>query len=219
MLKALAIKELREALAIVAIGTLLMLWLLSVIMNRWFTPWSSNEVDQGLVPFMSPAIFTTCLMFIGGAFAIAMGLQQTVRENSSKSFYFLLHRPLARNSVFFTKILVGLALLLILTAVPTLVYACWAATPGNHASPFFWGMTANAWKICLALPAVYLGAMLSGIRPARWFGSRLFPLAGACVLAFLIGMTLSFWLGVGMFLALDAVLIVLILKSAEQRDY
>ncbi len=150
---------------------------------------------------------------------MAFGLWQTVRENTGKSFYFLLHRPMARNSVFLTKMLVGMGLLLMLTAVPTLVYACWAATPGNHASPFFWGMTVGSWQICLALPTVYLGTMLSGIRSARWFGSRLLPLIATVAVVFLICLIVDVWLGVGILLAFDAVLIALILKLAEQRDY
>ena len=40
-------------------------------------------------------------------------------------------------------------------------------------------MTAWAWQLWLCMPLVYLGAFLSGIRPARWFGTRLMPLVAA----------------------------------------
>ena len=39
-------------------------------------------------------------------------------------------------------------------------------------------MTVPAFQIWLLMPLVYLGAFASGIRPARWFGSRLLPLVG-----------------------------------------
>ena len=40
-------------------------------------------------------------------------------------------------------------------------------------------MTIPVWLTWLAVGLVYLGAFLSGIRPAAWWGTRLMPLAGA----------------------------------------
>ena len=37
------------------------------------------------------------------------------------------------------------------TAVPILVYGCWAATPGTHAIPFEWSMTVPIWGGWLAM--------------------------------------------------------------------
>ena len=36
------------------------------------------------------------------------------------------------------------------------------------------------------MPLLYFGAFLSGIRPARWFGTRLLPLVAAGALAMLL---------------------------------
>ncbi len=220
MLKALAIKELRESVAIVAVAVLAMLWLLGSLLHWEFMPLSLNHSPHS-VPFVETG-FTPMLTFIGGALAIGLGLKQTAWENSGDKYYYLLHRPITRQAVFLTKIALGLAVLLLFTVGPLLIYANWAATPGNHATPFFWGMTANAWRTCWALPSIYLGALLSGLRPARWFGTRLFPLLGTGLLVMLaIGCWFwtGWWLGLAGLLVLDFVLLRLILATAEQRDY
>ena len=64
--------------------------------------------------------------------------------------------------------------------------------PGKHASPFFWWMTATAWEAWGVIAIVYLAAFLAGIRPARWFGTRLLPLAAGGVLAALLRLPM-FW--------------------------
>jgi hypothetical protein len=79
-------------------------------------------------------------------------------------------------------------------------------------------MTLPAWTAWLAMSAVYLGAFLTGLRPAAWLGTRLAPLAGACGLAMLaaaIPPVVVSWL---LLLALDALLVLLILYVARERD-
>ncbi len=222
MYKALAIKELRESAAIIAVAALAMLWLLGSELGWRFMPLSAESDVVGRVPFVVTE-FVQFLIFIGGALAIGLGLKQTAWENSGDKYYYLLHRPITRQAVFLTKIAIGLAVLLLFTIGPLLIYANWAATPGNHATPFFWGMTADAWRTCWALPSIYLGAVLSGLRPARWFGTRLLPLLGTGILV--MAATIGFGLGIHWVLgfaglvALDLVLLRLILATAEQRDY
>ncbi len=220
MLKALAIKELRESAAIVAVAVLAMLWLLGSMLHWEYMPVLLNPLPHS-VPFVETG-FVGFLIFIGSALAIGLGLKQTAWENSGDKYYYLLHRPITRQAVFLTKIAIGLAVLLLFTVGPLLIYANWAATPGNHATPFFWGMTANAWRTCWALPSIYLAALLCGLRPARWFGTRLFPLLGTGVLV-VMAIGCWFWAGWGLGLAgllvLDFVLLRLILATAEQRDY
>jgi len=221
MIRALAIKELRESAAILAVAALAMLWLLGSTLGWRFIPLSVEGRVSSSVPFIATG-FVPFLIFFGGALAVALGLKQSAGENNGQIYYYLLHRPITRKSIFLTKIILGLSLLLLFTIGPVLIYALWAAAPGNHATPFFWGMTLSAWLICGTLPSIYLGAVLSGLRPARWFGTRLFPLAGTCVLAFLAFlsmMTLGLGLGIAGLLALDLVLLNLILAIAEQRDY
>jgi len=221
MRKALAIKELRESAAIIAVAALAMLWLLSSVTGWRFLPLSVEGDVVGRVPFVVTE-FVVFLVFFGGALAIGLGLKQSAGENSADKYYYLLHRPISRQTVFLTKITLGLAVLLLFTVGPLLIYATWAATPGNHATPFFWGMTADAWRTCWALPSIYLGALLSGLRPAHWFGTRLLPLLGTglLVITAIGGWFWAGWaLGLASLFVLDFVLLRLILATAEQRDY
>ena len=221
MLKALAIKELRESAAILALACLVMLYLLGGFLGWQFMPGNVVHSVAYTIPFVSNG-FVEILIGFGGVLAIALGLKQGAWENSSKQYYFLLHRPVSRHTVFLTKMALGLGLLFLLTAGPILIYANWAATPGNHASPFFWGMTTTAWRVCWALPSVYLGALLSGLRPARWLGTRLLPLVGTCTFTFMLGGIWSEYssvLGITGLIGLDLVLFRLILATAQKRDY
>ena len=45
----------------------------------------------------------------------------------------------------------------------------------NIASPFRWSWTLPTWMVIGIMLPVYVGAFPSGLRPARWFGTRLFP--------------------------------------------
>lgn len=221
MWKALAIKELRESAAILAAAALAMLWVLGSMMGWQFTPYALVEDVVYDIPFQGTS-FHGALLLVGGTLAIALGLKQSAWENNGNQFYFLLHRPVTRRYVFTVKILMGVGCLLLLTVSPLLIYADWAATPGNHATPFYWDMTFETWRICWALPTVYLGAVLAGLRPARWFGSRLLPLIGVSVYAataILVWNEVSATLGIACLLALDLLLWKLILETAEQRDY
>ena len=221
MLKALAIKELRESAIILGVAALAMLWLLGNMMNWRLTPLAIFGNVSKTIPFVGTG-FSVLLIFFGGTLAVALGLKQSAWENSGKKYYFLLHRPVEPRTVFLTKIGFGLACLLALTVGPTLVYANWAATPGKHSTPFFWGMTSASWMSCLTLPSVYLGALLSGLRPAHWLGTRLLPGVGTVVLATLAWICwwgIHWLLGLVCLAALDLVLLQLILATAEQRDY
>ncbi len=82
-----------------------------------------------------------------------------------------------------------------------------------------------AWMTWLAMTAVYLGAFLSGIRPAAWFGTRLAPLAASLiplVVIALLSVTIaaSLWvLGLLVVAAFDVLLVVLILFVVQTRDF
>ena len=127
------------------------------------------------VPFVGDN-FVTMYVFIGAALAVTLGFRQSAWEPSQGTALYLLHLPLGRHTIFATKLMTGIGELLVCTLLPILVYATWAAMPGTHPGPFEWSMTGPAFRIWLLMPLVYLGAFASGIRPARWFGSRLLPL-------------------------------------------
>lgn len=170
MLKTLAWKEMRETLPLVALacgGTLL----LFLAASRSMRP----VADAGTIPFLSSSL-PTMLLLVGAIFGTAIGFWQTLSESGRGTFLFLLHRPIPRSQIFNLKLLVGISLTLLIAGLPLLAYALWAASPGTHASPFFWSMSTWAWLRWLRLPLFYLGGFLSGLRDARWWGSRSLPL-------------------------------------------
>jgi hypothetical protein len=81
-------------------------------------------------------------------------------------------------------------------------------------------MTGGAFRIWLVLPLFHLGAFASGIRPARWFGSRLLPLVSVGLPA-ILAVAVSWWwfVGVPILIASSAILIGDILWVVETRDF
>jgi hypothetical protein len=157
---------------------------------------------------------------------IALGYRQTLSESTHHTYPFLFHRPAGRRWLIGMKLFVGLGLYLVCGASVIVAYGLWAATPGKHASPFEWSMTVPTWMILFQMTMLYLGAFLSGIRPGRWFGTRLLPLFAVVLLGFLTCSITSFVpfgsklvLPVVVTLVADVWLIVTILFVARTRDY
>jgi ABC-type transport system involved in multi-copper enzyme maturation permease subunit len=226
MVRAIVAKELRETrmlatLALVVYGLYVSKltghWshLLTEVFG-WLPGLSGGEPD---LPFVQDD-FSIAYGFIGFSLAIALGLRQSVGELIQGTAPYLLHRPMARRTIILTKLMAGTGLLVACTLLPILIYAVWAATPGTHPSPFEWSMTAPLVHIWLVMPLVYLGAFASGIRPARWFGSRLLPLVSVAMPAVLLQFVPRWWL-----LALPALLLIAaavvsgILLEADARDF
>lgn len=225
MLKTLVWKESRELLPLVAFALLVQFYFVAAPANLQYllmlSPVRLVEPPQ-VIPFVSDAV-SSALFAVAGLFAIAVGLWQTMWESSRGTFQFLLHRPARRGAFFAAKLAIGIALCLLVTCLPLVFYALWAATPGNHASPFRWSMTSWAWQLCLQLPLVYLAAFLSGLRPARLWGSRFFPLT-AGLLGLLAMEVLAAGLNLPLVamiagLALETVFVLVILYVAATRDY
>lgn len=188
MLRSLALKELRElagiaALALAAYAVILMHF---TYWPLYFLNSSSVGTDhpygaQEGVTFLQ-GNFRQYYFWIAGASALAYGFRQTVWEENQRTWSFLIHRPIARWKVYAVKLSVGLALCLSLSAIPILLYGCWSAYIRQAPAPFAWSMAEETWVIWWCAPLLYLSAFLSGLRPARWIGTKLFPL-GAGIMA------------------------------------
>jgi hypothetical protein len=217
MLKAMLWKEIRDLRGWFALAIVAQLYLTGVATGLEFGPLRAG----GGVPFVDDFV-TYYFFFVAIGFAVVAGLWQTLLESLRGTYAFLLHRPAPRSQLFGVKLLVGSLATFIVATLPVLIYACWAATPGNHASPFFWPMSLWAWQLAIATPIVYLGAFLSGLRPARWFGSLLFPLVGSLFYLVLTQGLMATWtwpLGVPVCLGVEALLVPVILSVAATRDY
>jgi ABC-type branched-subunit amino acid transport system ATPase component len=174
---------------------------------------------RGTVPFVTDN-YLSSFAIVAVAVAGGLGFQQTLTESARGTWLFLLHRPAPRRKLLAMKLFMGIGSCLLTSAVPVLVYGWWAATPGTHASPFEWSMTLWFWQGLISVTGVYLAAFLSGIRPARWFGTRLAPLVGAGLILVGIQFLPNWWVfGLGAILLVDARLVGTILSVVRTRDY
>jgi len=216
VIRALVVKELRESAPLVALAGLGLAWMLANLWGVALTPFDLQQATGN--PFVFDNVEGT-LGVVAGALALLLGMKQSAWEEMRGTYHFLLHRPLARSRIFITKMAVGVSLVLMSAATAILLHGLWAAAPGNHASPFFWSMTEPAWRVWTALPVAYLGAFLSGIRPGKWYGSRLLPLAAGCLASFLLAVLPWWWLSFLGSIGLSAMYVGCSLYVARTRDY
>jgi hypothetical protein len=217
MTSALTYKELREIAGIAALGLAILLFIALAAMGLSPLPELLEPARGGEIPFLSSEFLLQFNLTAGGL-AILLGFWQAVSDFSGQAQLFLLHRPISRRRIYSVKLAVGLVVYFALAGVPILLFSLWAATPGTHASPFAWSMTLPTWTAWLAISAVYLGSFLTGLRPAAWLGTRLAPLIGACGLAILAS-AVPVFISWPLLIGLDAVLVMLILHVAQQREF
>ncbi len=221
MLKSLVAKELRETAAAAALGLAFYFFITAKAMRHDLLPWFSWDSYAAFyeIPFVGQG-YLASFTVVSAGLAIVLGLVQSLREDVYGTWPYLLYRAAGRARLIGIKLLTGLGVLLACGAAAILLYAWWAATPGTHASPFAWSMTTPVWKVWLTMPIVYLGAFFTGIRPARWKGTRLLPLAAAGSAAVIIP-DLRWWpiCGLGLLLLAGAVLLTGIFFVARTRDF
>jgi hypothetical protein len=228
MFRAMAFKEVREIrgivlLALAAYGLLVAATIAPASSLNLFSLFGSSARGELQVPFVSDGGFESRYFMISVIFAIALGMRQSLSESIRGTYPFLLHRPADRRWLMAVKLLVGTIACLVCTALPVLLYGVWAATPGTHASPFEWSMTVPTWVGWLTMTLLYLGAFHSGIRPGRWYRSRLLPLAAAAAATFIAAMIaveseVVLWPCL-IVLVVGVWLIAMILLAVQTRDY
>ncbi|HTQ40987.1 MAG TPA: hypothetical protein VMJ32_18375 [Pirellulales bacterium] len=232
MLKTIVRKELRELLPFVALALLIQIFLICAATGAnlgglaWIVYVLLPSAGNGVIPFVGD-LYCVAMLVVSGLLAVAVGLWQTMWEANRGTFQFLLHRPFSRSGVIAAKLSVGIALCLLTAFLPLVYYAVWAASPGTNASPFDWSMTTNTWVNCAQIPLLYLAAFLCGLREARWFGSRCFPLAAGLLLlfVFLLSQVLSVWVvGASLMLLLlslaaESCFALVILQVGRTRDF
>ena len=131
--------------------------------------------------------------------AAALPFLQIFPEKRRDQWAFLIHRPASRGTLFWGKALAGVSLYLAATLVPAIIVGIWAATPGNLPGPFDLHFLSPALRSVAAGVLLYFGALLTALRPARWYGSRAVPALLAAVGAFGVsnGLSLFFLLPLG----------------------
>ncbi len=228
MFRALLVKELREIwwLGLLPLGFVLYAVLNQTSHSLWeiIVPRDPDEWD--LVPFAETAYQTTGLfqsiLQWGCILAAALGLWQTFRESQSRTWHFLLYRPVDRQVILGAKMLSAALIYSIAIVLPVGGLALWVATPGTHASPFHWSLTAPAWYAVAAGPAVYLSALFAGLRQGSIIGPRWWPLIGTATAFGLAAMALPTQFLVAISVALvvwDTLLIAAVRAELKSADF
>lgn len=222
MYRQLIIKELREIwwMGLVAFAFLMIaLWDaigLNIDFERFTLVWSARD----RVPFLETDFVIQIVALTGYCLAGAIALWQTMGESFRGTWVFLLHRPIPRRDIFLVKIAVGLSVTLLSTLVPILLYLWWAMTPGMHASPFKLWMTRVSLLSCLGFLPIYFAAFLCGIREARWYVSRFFPIVPLLFIpVLLMEVFQTTFPALGLIIFSSAILIPPIFDSLARRDY
>lgn len=212
MIRAIALKELREVSVFAGLG--LLAFLLVATAHMGLNPgWPATP---NYYPFLGDS-FRFQFGLVAVALAASIGLWQSLGDQWGGANLFLLHRPVSRRQLVGAKLALGLMAYLAVAAVPIVIYAAWARTPGSFAGPFFWSMTSETCETWAAGTAVYLGAFVAGLRPASWFGTRLAPLAAGLIVVFPLAM-FRWLVFLPCLLVVCAVLISLALFLASERD-
>lgn len=219
MWKAMIWKECRECAVLAGLGAVVMLVLTAGAVHHSFAFYNFGDTS---IPFVFEGYST--FMFVVCTFGWLLGLQQTFWESKQKTWLFLLHRPMQRENIIQSKLLAGLAVYLLITVVPLLIYCFWAATPGTHASPFSWSYTERWWRVILGGVVFYEAGFFCGLRPGRWFGSRLIPLLGTNLLmatlqSLIESWVIPPWVGYVATILIAIVFYVQLLDQARAQEY
>ena len=228
MFRAMAWKEFRDIRRVAVVALILYGAItLSVIEPRSplnllrYLGLSGSSYDD--TPFIRDS-FVGKYYFFAVLVAIAFGLMQTFGETVRGTYPFLLHRSASLRWLMGMKLFIGATVYMLATLIPLVVYCFWAASPGNHASPFEWSMTTGTWGTWFALSMVYFGTFLTGILPGSWYQARFLPLAASIMVLIVVGGFSNVY-SVGLLrpclivVVVDAWLIAAIFFVARSRDY
>lgn len=190
MFRVLFLKELREIWWIGLPVLFVMLYGVAVEVDFGRRPYGQGygflrytDADAHHAVPLIDSTFAKSILLWGGLFSGGLGLWQTFRETQSRTWHFLLYRPVNRLVILWSKVMAAAALFGVVVLVPALGVTLWAATPGAHAAPFRWSLTAPVWYAVGACPATYFAGLFAGLRHSHAIGCRWWPLI-ATVCAF-----------------------------------
>lgn len=220
----LVVKEMRSVTLIGAAACAAYLLVVAKLTNLTGFGWMRTFVPEHStqIPFLDEA-FEQPFTVVSLLLAVCLAVWQTAIESRGGAWLFLLHRPVSRRAIVLSKLVVGLSVLLGCSALPIVLYGAWAARPGTHPSPFEWSMTNETWRLWWSMPPLYFGTLLTMLRPARWFGTRLLP----CVAGF--GWSIyresqgawlwPTWQEFAVVAAMDVVFVACLLLVSREREY
>jgi hypothetical protein len=195
-MKALFRKDLRENFGLAILGAVILSLIL--LKNIGFAESSAIQMVRNggnsydLQPVLSSATLTTCPFFFV-IFAGLLGFVQSRNESHKDMWAFLIHRPTTRTQIFLGKISAGLLLYFLGAGIPLLLFVVYLSIPGHIAAPFEWAMVLPLTMIWLSGIASYFAGMITGLRQARWFGSKTFAFGGAIMATVTVFTDIGLW--------------------------
>jgi hypothetical protein len=171
--KAILWKELHDNLKWGVAGLLVM----AVGLTYEIQHWRSSGIDS---------IFTAT-RFGSALIGALLGLAQSIPENRGDRWGFLAHRPTSRSTLFLGKAIAGLILYAIATSLPTAVAVGWLLFPGHIPMPLDWHIILPCVADLLCGVVFYFAGLHTGMRDARWFGTRAFSMGAGVVCSVLSG--------------------------------
>src|SRR5262245_37601158 len=179
-ISALILKELRSLSRFIALAVLADAWLLNEMTGSRF---GGTRLVSGLVLVRTDWLVS--FGFLAAGIASVFGLAMSLDDGLRGTWPFALFRPVSRHAYFGVKLAVGGMLTLLLAALPVAGYSVWAV---QSETLWRWVLLQPAIEACGWSVVIFLGAFLSGIRPSKWWWSRLWPLGATLV------MGLWFWM-------------------------
>jgi hypothetical protein len=166
-IKAVIIKELRE--------NLLWAMLVCVMGTGVLVAGIYGGLDSGL-PLVQKSLLGLCMMMYPLA-GLSLGWLQVYQDSRRGRWQFVTHRPMSRSLLFACKIAAGFFLYLSATVLPLGVIFISVSIPGYVPGPVNFDMILPALAYVAAGLMWYAAGLLIASRQARWFGSRLMPVA------------------------------------------
>ena len=180
-------KELRSLSRVIALALLADGWMLSELTGQ--THWVRGDIELQPGFALAQTEWLIWFGFLLASIASVLGFSMSLDDGLRGTWAFALFRPVSRRAYIGAKLLVGAVVTLVLAMLPVVVYSIWVERPGNLGAPFHWSQLQPAIEACGWSVVIFLGAFLSGIRPAKWWWSRLWPLVTTVTLG------MWFWMG------------------------
>ncbi len=223
-MKKLFVKEMREETKAALLGMALFIFVLTMNYKSYADQLERMNLDQdfrsvyGMQPLLARGLFALAAFFCS-IFGIVLGWLQIRAEKHPDLRGFLIHRPMTRTTILLGKIAAGLCLYALGAGLPLLGFIVFVWTPGHAAAPFEWAMTLPV-AIAFFLGIVfYFAGMLTGLRQARWYGSRGFGLGLAIFASFEVFIVHEYWQALLLFAITGGILALAVWGSFQSGGY
>lgn len=229
---ALLYKELRECLPWMLLAAIVFLAVSSILLriepyneyneyysHRYsrFSPGSIvREYDLTSYPILKS--IGPWLFFLSIGLGLVLGVRQFWIPNFTRTWPFLLHRSVSRNTILCAKVSAAL-IAFVCSIVPIWLGIYWYATrPEVSAVPPTPRVFIEGWIFIILGFVTYLGTALSGLSTTKWYTTKIFGI----LFVFAIFITLSMWTLAGFLVALivsAAILLIQIFQTFGGREF